>query len=137
MDEQNNQTPPQPTNQSSTPAPQPSPEQPQTSPKRDGKENMKTFMGVLSYVGPLVFVPLFTDSKNDHFLKFHIKQGLVVFSIEVLTWFLAVSILHLWSVAHIINLATFVLSVIGIVNVLQSKEKELPVVGKFSHYFNV
>jgi uncharacterized membrane protein len=94
-----------------------------------------TLMGVLSYIGPLVLVPLFT-SKDQPFVKFHIKQGLVVFSIEVIVWVL--SSMFFWQLRmllNLVNLATLILSIIGIVNVVEKKEKELPVVGGFSKYF--
>lgn len=94
-------------------------------------------MAALSYLGPLVFVPFFT-SKDDSMVKFHIKQGLVVFCIEVGVWLLG-SVLRmysLWMILSIVNLATLVLSIIGIINVVQGKEKELPIVGGFSKNFN-
>jgi uncharacterized membrane protein len=96
----------------------------------------RTLMGVLSYLGILVFVPLFV-SKDDSFVKFHVRQGLVVFSIEVIIWVLGMMFYGFWFIANILNLATIVLSIIGIINVVGNKEKELPVVGQFSKHFNV
>jgi len=34
-------------------------------------------MAILAYI--LFFIPLLTDSKNDPYVKYHIKQGLVLF----------------------------------------------------------
>lgn len=93
-----------------------------------------TLMGVLSYIGPLVIIPFLT-SKDQPFVKFHIKQGLVVFSIEVIVYVLGMFVWGLWPLLSLINLATLVLSIIGIVNVVEKKEKELPLVGSFSKYF--
>ena len=95
----------------------------------------KTLMGVLAYLGPLVIVPYVT-AKDDPFVKFHIKQGLVLFVIEVGTWVLGMVMWPLMPLLGIVNLATLVLAVIGIMNVLGGKEAELPLVGKFSKHFS-
>ncbi|QQR82742.1 hypothetical protein IPJ70_01370 [Candidatus Campbellbacteria bacterium] len=93
-----------------------------------------TLMGILSYLGPLVLVPFFTN-KEQPFVKFHIKQGLVVFSIELIAYVLGMFMWQLWVIRNLVNLATLILSIIGIVNVVEKKEKELPLVGSFSKYF--
>jgi|SRR3989338_1866757 len=90
-------------------------------------------MGILCYVGPLVIIPLLV-SKDNAFVKYHIKQGLVVLCIEVIVWILA-SIVWIWWVINILNLATLALSILGIVNVVNKKEKELPLVGGFARHF--
>ncbi len=93
-----------------------------------------TLMGVLAYIGPFVIIPFLT-SKNDPFVKFHIKQGLVLFVIEILLWLLSMFMWPLWMIWQIINFATIILSIIGIINVSQGKEKELPLVGGYSKHF--
>ncbi len=96
-----------------------------------------TLMAVLAYIGPLVIVSYVT-AKDDPFVKFHIKQGLVLFVIEVATWFLIGSMMYqLWMLVNIINLGTLVLSIIGIVNAVQGQEKDLPLVGQFSKHFPI
>ncbi|HVY35714.1 MAG TPA: DUF4870 domain-containing protein [Candidatus Paceibacterota bacterium] len=96
----------------------------------------RMLMGVLSYLGPLVIIPLVT-SKQDPFVKFHVKQGLVLLSIEIIVWILASILWQLWVVYRLINLATVILSIIGIVNVSQNKEKELPLIGHLSKFFPI
>ncbi len=114
------------------------PSQPATSVQGETKGPQKnTLMAVLAYIGPLVIVSYLT-AKDDPFVKFHIKQGLVLFVIEVATWFLIGSMMYqLWMLVNIINLGTLVLSVLGIVNAVQGHEKELPLVGQFSKYFSI
>lgn len=107
---------------------------PQTSPS--GHADNQTLLSILAYLGPLVLVSLYLG-KSEPFVKFHVKQGLVVFSMEVIVWILGMIVWPLWMFWSLIDLFAFVLSVIGIVNVLQKKEKELPVVGKFSSHFPV
>ena len=91
-------------------------------------------MGVLAYLGPLVIVS-FIVAKDDPFVKYHIKQGLVLFVIEVVLWMLSNMIWQLWMIYDIINIGTLILSILGIVNVVNGQEKELPLVGKFASYF--
>lgn len=94
-------------------------------------------MAILSYLGPLVIVSYLT-SKDDPFVKFHIKQGLVLFVIEVAMWFLAgVMFYQFWMIMNIVNLGTLILSIVGIVNAAQGQEKELPLVGQFSKHFAI
>ena len=94
-----------------------------------------TVMGILAYLGPLVIIPYLT-AKDDAFVKFHIKQGLVLLVIEVGLWLLASLLWPFWRFFQIIHIALIVLMVLGIINVVQKKEKELPFVGKFSRYFS-
>lgn len=84
----------------------------------------------LAYI--IFFVPILVDSKNEEY-KFHTNQGLnllllyvaigiVGFLVPVIGWFI---ILPLGGVI------VFVLAVIGIINALNEKQKELPIIGKF------
>ncbi len=98
------------------------------------KADNKTIMGVLAYIGPLVIVS-YLMAKDDPFVKFHIKQGLILVVIEILIWILGSMFWHFWEVIQLLNLAVIILSIIGIVNVVQKQQKELPVVGQFSKYF--
>lgn len=100
----------------------------------NNKAKNNTIMAILSYLGPLVIVSYVT-AKDDAFVKFHIKQGLVVFSIEVGMWILGMIIWPLMIILGIINIGAFVLSIIGIMNVLNGKETPLPLVGQYSKYF--
>jgi uncharacterized membrane protein len=99
-----------------------------------------TLMGVLSYLGPLVIIPLIV-AKDDPFVKYHVKQGLVLLIIEAIVYFVWMflwSILWpLWMVYQIINLALIILSIVGIINVVQGHEKELPVVGSWGKSFKI
>ncbi|HTR19205.1 MAG TPA: hypothetical protein VMH91_04505 [Candidatus Paceibacterota bacterium] len=96
-----------------------------------------TLMGILCYLGPLVIVS-YLAAKDDPFVKFHIRQGLVLFAIEVILWILTSffwQLYMLWPLYDLIDLALFVLSVLGIVNVVQGKETPLPLVGSWGNSF--
>ena len=95
-------------------------------------------MGILAYLGILIIIP-FLAAKNDTFVKFHIRQGLVLVVIEIVVWFLSAFTLgwQLWPIFQLVNLATLVLAIIGIVNVVNHKEAELPIVGSWAKSFNI
>ena len=93
-----------------------------------------TLMAVLAYLGILVVIP-FLMTKDDPFVKFHIKQGLVLLVLEAALWVLGSMSWSFMIFIPLVNLAIFVLAIIGIVNAVQGKEKELPLVGQFSKYF--
>ena len=98
--------------------------------------NNNKLMGILAYLGPLVIIS-YVVAKDDPFVKFHIKQGLVLLVIEAIVWILGMFVYTLWPLIQIVNLATIILTIIGIINVVGGKEKELPVVGKYSSHFPI
>lgn len=104
------------------------------------KKQQNTLMGVLSYLGPLVIIS-YILARDVAFVKFHIKQGLVLLIIEVALWvlssFFLMAFYQLWMVYQIINLGLLILVVLGIVNVVQGKERELPLVGQFARYLTI
>lgn len=90
-------------------------------------------MGVLCYLGILVLIPLLTDAKNDPFVKFHIKQGIVLLIVDIIVSFIT------WIpfIGWILGLALFVLWIIGLVNVIGGKEEKLPIIGQFGDKINI
>lgn len=94
-----------------------------------------TGMAILAYIGLLVIIPLVTN-KDDQFVKFHSKQGLVL----LIVWFIAnflwtIPVLG-WIAAPFVNLGCFILSIIGIINAANGQTKELPIIGRFASEFN-
>jgi len=98
-----------------------------------GKEETK-LMAILSYIGPLVVVS-YLAAKDDPFVKFHIKQGAVLFAIEFGFWIAGIIVWPLMMLWGLVDICALVLSVIGIMNVVNQKEKSLPFVGQYSRYF--
>lgn len=92
-------------------------------------------MAILAYIGILVVVPFLTEAKNDPFVKFHIKQGLVLLIGEVAAMFIAVFPLFGPLLSSLVYLASLVLSVLGIINVINHETKELPIVGQWAKMF--
>jgi uncharacterized membrane protein len=97
----------------------------------------KTLMGVLCYLGILLIIP-YLMAKEDTFVHFHLRQGLVLLVLEAAAWVIGMMFMwQMYMLISIIQLAALVLSIIGIVNVVQGHEKELPLVGQFASYFKI
>ncbi|MDD5535345.1 MAG: hypothetical protein PHY52_01510 [Candidatus Pacebacteria bacterium] len=95
------------------------------------KTDDNKLFGILSYIGILCLIPLLTK-KDNTFVFFHAKQGLVLFVAEVITSFVMMIPVLGWVLGPIIWIFLFVLSIIGIINALGGKTKEIPVLGKYA-----
>jgi uncharacterized membrane protein len=92
-------------------------------------------MGILSYLGILIIIP-FLVAKENPFVKFHLKQGLVLIVLYAIVWAVELFLGGLWPLFSLVRLIAFILAIIGIVNVIRSQERELPIVGQFGKSFN-
>jgi uncharacterized membrane protein len=99
-------------------------------PKLENKKN--TGMAIIAYI--LFFIPLLTDAKNDSFVKYHVKQGLVLFIAWCVTGIVSqIHIINLFS--WLLSIFVFVLFIMGILNAANGKEKPLPLIGQFAEQF--
>lgn len=103
-------------------------------------------MGVLSYLGILVLIPLLAGDKRSSYVKHHVNQGLVLFLLSSLVdllegdwvWGLH-SIIHFgggifsW-IFDILGLVFFILMVMGIVAACKGERRELPLIGKIRFF---
>ncbi|MBE6985582.1 MAG: zinc-ribbon domain-containing protein [Ruminococcaceae bacterium] len=103
--------------------------------------NNNKAMGILAYLGPLCFIPMFA-AKESKFARFHANQGLLLFiagvawSIvySIFSWIILAISWRLYFVSSIVGLCSLVflvLCIIGIINAANGKAKELPVIGRF------
>ena len=76
-------------------------------------------IGILSYFGLLFLIPMLVV-KDDSFVQFHAKQGLVLFLFEVATVIFAAVPIIGWIGAPILYIFWIVLSINGIINVVKS-----------------
>lgn len=95
-----------------------------------------TILAAISYIGPLV-IASYLLAKDNEFVKFHVKQGLVVFGINILVWALTSMVYSFGMFNTLISLGTLILSIIGIVNAVQGEKKELPLVGSLAKNINI
>ena len=98
--------------------------------------NKNILMAILAYLGPLIIVS-YVVAKDDMFVKFHIKQGLVLLVITIAIWIFSSLLWTLYPIWSIINFAVFVLAIVGIVNAAKGSEKELPLVGQLAKHFPI
>ncbi len=105
-------------------------------------------MAVLSYFGILVLIPIFA-AKNSKFARFHANQGLLLFiaeiALQIIQRILQAVFPYHWTSSYtytrgiVYNILAFViavlmivilvLTIIGIVNAVKGKAKELPIIG--------
>lgn len=116
-----------------TPAPQPNATQPASSQPNTG-------MAIVAYI--LFFIPLLTDAKKDPFVKFHVKQGIVIFALAIILWVVRMFIPWYWLwklywLFNLIGLAILVFAIIGIVNAANGKQEKLPLIGQFGDMFKI
>lgn len=87
-------------------------------------------MAIVAYV--IFFIPLLTEAKNSPYVKFHVKQGLILTLASI-----ASSVIYqlpvLGGLASTLgSILVLVLWVIGIMNAINGQQKELPVIGKYA-----
>ena len=85
-------------------------------------------MGLLAYI--LFFIPLLA-AKDSPFARYHANQGLVLFICGLISSLVWIIPILGWIIAPILGIVITVLAVIGIINALNGKAKELPIIGKF------
>ncbi|TET84035.1 MAG: hypothetical protein E3J36_02480 [Candidatus Nealsonbacteria bacterium] len=98
------------------------------------KKGQKNILAIISYIGILCLVPILMKEK-DEFVKFHAKQGLVLFIAEVATLLISWIPILGWFIGFILWIIWVVLSLIGIINAVDGKQVPLPVIGKFAKKF--
>ncbi len=123
-------------------------------PANSSSKGNDKLMAVLSYLGFLALIPFFVR-KDDKFIMFHAKQGLnllimeAIYSVVSVILTSVIRVKHsfgsfygydlgyhyatpgwLYAILYIVSTGFLVLSIIGIVNAANGKEKELPIINK-------
>lgn len=78
----------------------------------------------IGYIGVLCFLPLLLKRKSK-FAQFHAKQGLLLFIIEIVGWFIPV-------IGWILYIVAIIYAVLGIKASLEGKYWEMPFLGTFA-----
>ena len=95
-------------------------------------------ISILSYLGLLFLIP-FLAKKDSPFARFHVNQGMVLFFTEavynvvlriVRGLFKGTILGFIPGILGILDIAFFVLMILGIINAVNGKAKELPIIGK-------
>ena len=98
--------------------------------------NNNKVMAVLSYFGILVLIPILA-AKESKFARFHANQGLLLLITEAILGFAQGILRSIFSgpiyflISTAVNLGLLALFIIGLVNSINGKAKELPIIGKY------
>ncbi len=102
-------------------------------------------MSILAYCSWLVLIPMFA-AKDSKYTRFHVNQGIVLAIAEIAWWILQFVLVFLLAlilpklgflrdivgfVGWLLNIAFLIEAVLGILNAVGGKAKELPLIGKF------
>ena len=85
-------------------------------------------MGILAYI--LFLIPLLA-AKESPFARFHTNQGFLVFLLGIFSSIIMIIPIIGWIAGIIGGLFAFVCFIIGIINAIGGKMKELPLIGKY------
>ncbi len=90
------------------------------------------WMGILAYLGILSLIPYLVKDQTP-FVRTHAVRGINLFLLEVIVW-VAVGVFSWVPVLNdilstVAGLASFALSLIGIINVANKEDKDLPFIG--------
>lgn len=88
-------------------------------------------LAIISYIGPLCLIPYLSKGKDD-FVKFHAKQGLVLFILEMITWAISWAFPFLRVLTNLVSLVWLIFGIIGIVNAINKQKKQLPFIGSLA-----
>ena len=94
-------------------------------------------ISVFSYLGILVLVPILAG-KDSKFARFHANQGLML----IISAFILAAVTGIISkipligfvggiLSLVVSVSILILEILGIVNVVNGKAKELPIIGKY------
>lgn len=85
---------------------------------------------LFSYLGILFLIPLLA-CQDSKFARYHVNQGIILFLANLILGAVAVIPILGWIVGGVGSIIAFVLMIIGIVNAVQGRAKELPIIGKY------
>lgn len=102
-----------------------------TEPVKEVEPDNTLLMGILAYVGILIIIP-YLVARDNTFVKYHVQQGLVLCIGWIILWVVGMYFWAFYPVISLVQLGLLVLSIIGIVNVVQKKQVPLPLVGSLA-----
>lgn len=111
---------------------QPAPAQPAPA----AKASDDNLMAALSYVSVLAVVMLLVKKDSDY-VKFHAKQGVVLFAGEVIYWFVSYFTWFLFFIWWIVGLVLLIVSIIGFIKALSGERYRIPVVADLADKINI
>ena len=105
--------------------------QPESTPAPESApvDNSKV-MAIVAYF--IFFLPLLTEYKDNDFVKYHVKQSILILLVGVGIGVISSIPVIGWIVGMLAWMALVVLWVMGILNAASSKKQPLPLIGKYA-----
>lgn len=98
-------------------------------------------LSLFSYLGLLFLIPLLA-APNSPFARFHVNQGVVLFLFDIVSgiavgiisaivvWIPFVGVILIGLLGAAISICSLIFTILGIINAVTGKAKELPLIGK-------
>ncbi len=103
---------------------------------KNNSSSGENLYAVLSYLWVLCLIPVFVKKENE-FIKFHARQGLMLFMVEIAVGIVGI-VPILGSVVHTLGIIVCgLVSLVAIVQVLMGKKWKIPVVSEWSEKLNI
>lgn len=107
--------------------------------KKEDDRKLFAFLGVfLTIIG---FIIALAVKKNDKYVMYYGKQGLVLFIAWIIAWIIAMVFAFIpvlgWMIIVIVYLGIVVLWVMGMINSLSGQMKPVPIIGGFADKINI
>lgn len=101
---------------------------------KESDKKLFAFLGVfLTVIGFIIALAL---KKNDKYVMYYGKQGLVLFIAWMIAWVIGMVLIFIpvlgWLVMTILYLGVFVLWVFGLIYSLSGQMKPIPLIGNFA-----
>lgn len=94
-----------------------------------GSGSDSNLMAALSYLWILSIVMLLVK-KDDDYVKFHARQGLILFIASVIFWFIPV-------LGWILNILVVILVIVGFIKALSGERWKMPLIGDLAEKINL
>ena len=91
--------------------------------------NDSKLFAALSYLW-LLSVVMLVLKKDDEFVKFHAKQGTVIFVVSIILWFIPI-------IGWLLQIAVLIAVVIGFLKAYSGERFKLPVIGDLADKINL
>ncbi len=101
------------------------------------EDDRKLFAFLAVFLTVIGFIIALAVKKNDKYVMFYGKQGLILFIASVVIWIIALVPILGWILASVAWIGWIVLWVIGIVYSLSGDMKEIPIIGKYARKISV
>jgi len=126
---------PQDTQQNNQTNQQVPPQNSEQTPPSSGPSN-NSAIAIFAYLGILIVIPLIVNTNNNPFIKFHVKQGLVLIISFIIGMIIGIVPFLGWIIGAILTIFNLVMVILGIINAATGVQKQLPIIGHYADRFN-